>query len=200
MLIRLVPRNLSPSLLLTRCSSSAGPTPQEAPPPPVCWRAGSSTPRLRSSPDSDRDSFAGARLLLAVDRRSRFCPSRRAPRLARATSGAVSLRSTAPPACSLRLAGRCGILSIGDRSPTSPALTRDLARLAGRARPRPSGGAITNRMRRGEPSAARRGGGLSLPRGSRRAAKRERAGSVTAAGPPLSIVGRSAARRQGRQS
>ena len=95
------------------------------PPPPggrrALYRVDAAPPLLavtrsaRLAPGSG--SFAGTRLLLAVDRRSRLCPSRRAPRRARATSGAVSLRSTAPPA---DFAGRSGVLAIGDRSPTSP--------------------------------------------------------------------------------
>ena len=76
------------------------------------------TPRLRSSPSTARDSFAGARLLYAVNRRSRFCPSRRAPRRARATFGAVSLMLDRA-ADRLRRPVRCPV----DRRP--------LARLAG---------------------------------------------------------------------
>ena len=87
----------------------------------------------------------------------------------------------------LRRPGRCPV----DRRPLADlvrAYRRDLARLAGRPRPRSSGGAISNSMRRGEPSSARRGGGLPLPRESRRAVKRKRAGTIAAVGPPPSIA------------
>jgi len=177
------------------------------PPPPGGRRALArfdAAPPLLASTRSARlasgsGSFAGARLLLAVARRSRLCPSRRASRRARATSGAVSLRSTAPPSRSLTLADRGGVLPIGDRSPTSPApLARPRpARWPGSVPSPPIEAGLSCRAegatRRGEPSAARRGGGLPLPRGYRRAAERKRAGTVAASGPHSSIAGRSAA-------
>ena len=146
------------------------------PPPPGGWRA---LARVDAAPPliastrfarlaSGSGSFAGAWLLLAVDRWSWFCPSRRALRRARATSGAVSLRSTAPPA---DFAGRGGVPLIGDRSPTSPAPP---------ARPRPArwpgpfppiGRGYHQSNEEGEAGRNRRGGGIPLPRYSRRAAR-----------------------------
>ena len=134
------------------------------PPPPGGWRA---LARVDAAPPliastrfarlaSGSGSFAGAWLLLAVDRWSWFCPSRRALRRARATSGAVSLRSTAPPA---DFAGRGGVPSIGDRSPTSPAPP---------ARPRPARWPGTLILRRHRPVRGSRakpgaGGGQAPP-------------------------------------
>ena len=117
---------------------------------------------------SGSGSFAGARLLLTVGCRSQLCPSRRAPRRARATSGAVSLRSTAPPSRSPWLAGRCGVLSIGDRSPTSPAPVGATSpgSLAGlSSRPRPSGRnhLAAPKAQRGGGSRAQRGTGVGSP-------------------------------------
>ena len=151
------------------------------------------TPRRRSSPGSGRDSFAGARLLLAVDRRSRLCPSRRASGRARATSRrrlALLDRAAVPLADA-----RGPVRDPDDRRPLADlarACRRDLARLAGRADvPSPPIRAglscrAEGATRRGEPSAARRGGGLPLPRECRRAAERERAGTVAVVVPPVS--------------
>ena len=115
------------------------------------------TPRLRSSPDSDRDSFAGARLSSAVDRRPWLCPSRRAVRRARATSGAVSLPLDRA-AGRLRRPGRCPV----DRRPLA-----DLARASGATSP----GSLAGNAHppeaspcQGEPGEARRGGRTSAPR------------------------------------
>ena len=117
---------------------------------------------------------------LAIGARSRAhgCSCRgwavgpRAARTAFATSGAVSLAldRAAGRLAEARGPGRCP----GDRRPLADlarACRCDLVRLAGRASvPSPPFGAgLSGRdegaTRRGEPSAARRGGGLPLPRG-----------------------------------
>lgn len=80
------------------------------------------------------------------------------------------------------------IQAIGDRSPTSPAQTCDLARLAGRARSRPSGRGYRLSFEEGGAGRSRRGGGLPLPREFRRTAKRKRAGtSDSTTGRPFAI-------------
>ena len=127
-----------------------------------------STPRLRSSTGSRRSSFAGARLLLVVDRRSRLCPSRRAPRRARATSGAVSLPldRAAVPLAEARGPVWCPV----DRRPladlarasgaTSPG---SLAGLASRPRPSGRGYLAAPKAQRGGGSRAQRGAGVGSP-------------------------------------
>ena len=77
-------------------------------------------------------------------------------------------RSTAPPSRSPGLAGRCGVLSIGDRSPTSPAPVGATSpgSLAGlSSRPRPSGRnhLAAPKAQRGGGSRAQRGTGVGSP-------------------------------------
>ncbi len=146
--------------------------------PPPARRA--VTPRLRSSPPLAPLVSPPARA------RSRACGCSRpwiaGPGSARRAAlraalgrlpGAVSLRSTAPPSRSPGLAGRCGVPSIGDRSPTSP------GSLAGDAHPAEASPC------QGEPGGARRGGRTSAPRGVGATARRR---TAAARGQPASFI------------